>query len=88
LAALACLATGVTSAFGAERVYIADNGGKVEKLTGNGAVKVVSDDPDLGGPGGITVGKGGKLLVSDFNGGSHAILKVNPDNGRGRRAGR
>ena len=44
-------------------------------------MKVVSDDPLLGGPGGITVGKGGKLLVSDFDGGSHAILKVNPDNG-------
>lgn len=42
---------------------------------------VVSSDPLLGGPGGITVGRGGKLLASDFNGGSYAILKVNPKNG-------
>ncbi len=86
LAILGCLVGGATSAFAAaKRVYIADNVGRVEKLKPQtGAVKVVSDDPLLGKPGGITVGKGGKLLVSDFDGGSHAILRVNPENGNVR----
>jgi streptogramin lyase len=86
-AILGCLAVGATSALGAsaKRVYIADNAGRVEKLKPRtGAVKVVSDDPLLGGPGGITVGEGDKLLVSDFDGGSHAILRVNPENGNAR----
>jgi sugar lactone lactonase YvrE len=88
LAVVGCLlAGGATSALAAsaKRVYIADSAGRVEKLKPQtGAVKVVSDDPLLGAPGGITVGKGDKLLVSDFDGGSHAILKVNPENGNVR----
>ncbi len=75
-----------TAALGAQPVYVADNAGKVERLNPKtGKVKVVSDDPLLGGPGGITVGRGGKLLVSDFDGGSHSILRVNPGTETSRR---
>jgi sugar lactone lactonase YvrE len=86
--AVACLASGLcggcfatVAAARAHPVFVADNAGRIEKVTQRGAVSVVSDDPKLGQPGGITIGKGDKLLVSDFSGGSHAILRVNPGNG-------
>ena len=44
-------------------------------------MRIVSDDPDLGNPGGITVGKGDKLLVTNYAVDSDPILKVNPENG-------
>jgi sugar lactone lactonase YvrE len=84
LAFVVCALAGAGSALAAKakHVYVADNFGRVERLDPrSGDVEVVSDHPRLGGPGGITVGKGDKLLVSDFDGGSHAILKVNSDNG-------
>lgn len=83
LAIVGCLIGGV-SAYAAQtkRVYVADTAGRIEKLNPQtGDVKIVSDDPDLGTPGGITVGKGDKLLVSNYAPGSDPILKVNPENG-------
>jgi sugar lactone lactonase YvrE len=81
------LCGGAFSALAAARahpVFVADHDGRVERVSPRGGVTVVADDPLLGLPGGITVGNGDKLLVSDFDGGSHAILKVNPDNGNVR----
>jgi streptogramin lyase len=67
----------------AKPVYVADNAGKVEKVNPKtSTVSVVSTDPLLGSPGGITIARNGKLLVSDFNStGNHGILRVDPTDG-------
>jgi streptogramin lyase len=80
LALIAVLTLAVPAGAGANAIYIADNGGSVLKMNPkSGKVRLLSDDPLLGTPGGITFARNGTLLVTDFGGG--AILRVDPSNG-------